>query len=105
MSKAISSVWFPSLEKLESRKRESKKEKEGSQHDAPRMKVVCFPCSGAEESMYTGEGTGSRRFNNDLIEFCFSDDAQLLALQYPGRGLRRNDPLISCIKELACECL
>lgn len=63
MDVQLISSWFPSLA-LFSQKPASGGIEGGS---CMKLRVVCFPASGCDESMYSSEGTGERRNKSALI--------------------------------------
>lgn len=54
----------------------------------PRFRVVCFHNAGSAASTYTGTRTGE----NPLVSHCEQKGGELLALELPGREMRRNEP-------------
>ena len=74
--------WFPGLER-------SRTSCNGRK---PRMRVLYFPNAGNQEDMFTSEGTGPRRQSSALLEWCKSNECEVLAVQYPGRANRKSEP-------------
>ena len=60
--------------------------------DRPNLRIICFANAGNAEDLYTNEGLGTRRIVSPLLEFCKKNKAELLSVQLPGRGSRRNEP-------------
>jgi surfactin synthase thioesterase subunit len=81
-------TWFPGLERSGTRCVLGK---------TPKLRILCFPNAGNMEDMYTHEGTGARRATSPLLEFAKTHEAEVLAVQYPGRGNRSKE---SCAFEI-----
>ena len=58
----------------------------------PTLRVLCFATAGKAEDSFTNEGLGERRNVSPLLTFCKNYKAELLSVQLPGRGSRRNEP-------------
>ena len=76
--------WFPGLERSGTRVK----------HGKPRLRVLCFTPAGSSEDMYTNEGIGKRRQESPLLAWCRANNAEVFALQLPGRGRRDKEPFI-----------
>lgn len=81
-------LWFPGLTRS------------GTQTEEPQGLVLCLPPSGGSEDLFTSEGTGRRRAPSPLLEVCRERQWELLAAQYPGRGTRRGEPLVTSAAEM-----
>ena len=75
----------------------SEAERDVSLGKTPKLRILCFPNAGNMEDMYTHEGTGARRATSPLLEFAKTHEAEVLAVQYPGRGNRSKE---SCAFEI-----
>ena len=60
--------------------------------ERPNLRVICFANAGNAEDLFTNEGLGERRIVSPLLTFCKNYKAELLSVQLPGRGSRRNEP-------------
>jgi medium-chain acyl-[acyl-carrier-protein] hydrolase len=70
-------------------------QRSGTQIDAPEipsLRVICFANAGNAEDLFTNEGVGERKIESPLLTFCRKFKAELLSVQLPGRGSRRNEP-------------
>ena len=70
-------------------------QRSGTQIDAPErpsLRVICFANAGNAEDLFTNEGVGERKIQSPLLTFCRKFKAELLSVQLPGRGSRRNEP-------------
>lgn len=88
-SSSVFSTWFPGLALSR------------TATENPRLLVLCFPNAGSAEDMYTSEGTGARRAQSPLLDWCRANGAQCLAAQYPGRALRNKEPFAGSAAQLA----
>ena len=70
-------------------------------HASPCLRILCIHGAGASAGVYTGSGTGARRANNPLSEFCKASNVDLLAAQLPGRELRRSEPSMQSCQDAA----
>ena len=83
-SQEVFEKWFPGLERSGTRVK----------HGKPRLRVLCFTPAGSSEDMYTNEGIGKRRQESPLLAWCRANNAEVFALQLPGRGRRDKEPFI-----------
>ena len=77
--------WFPGLERSGTRAKGGR----------PRLRVLCFTPAGSSEDMYTNEGIGKRRQESPLLAWCRANNAEVMALQLPGRGRRDKEAFIT----------
>ena len=66
----------------------------------PRARVLCFPCAGSGEDMYSKTGKG---VSNGLASMCTRQRVEMLAVQPPGRGNRRRDAFLPSAQAIAEE--
>ena len=64
------------------------------------MRLLCFANAGNEENLYTNEGLGPRKAPT-LLAWCRSNRVEMLAVQLPGRGLRRGEACCATVQEAA----
>jgi len=68
----------------------------------PKMRVVCFPCAGGSETIYTkAEFVKGKRQLHPLIGWAQRSDVEVLAVQPPGRDARQTERCAYSCKELA----
>lgn len=84
--------WFPGLDRSKTK------------CDIPKMRVVCFTNAGNEENVFTMEGIGARRVST-LLDFCRSNQVEMLAVQLPGRSARKEEPFFKTAQEAAAATL
>jgi len=72
--------------------------------ESPKMRLVCFTNAGNEENVYTNEGLGARKVST-LLEFCRTHQVEMLAVQLPGRGMRKSEPFFKTAQEAAAAVL
>jgi hypothetical protein len=66
--------------------------------ESPKLRLVCFPNAGSAENIYTKINRGKP---NTLIGWAKENAVEVLAVQPPGRELRRKEPCLGSCKELA----
>ena len=86
------SKWFPGLERSKTQSKE------------PKARLLCFPNAGNEENLYTNEGVGARKVDT-LLAHCRANGIEVLAVQLPGRGMRRKEAFITNAKAAAAALL
>ncbi len=71
-----------------------------------RLRILCFPSAGSAENIYTGLAVREKqRTPNKLMAWAAEADAEVLAVQYPGREQRRNEPFIKTCQAMAAALL
>ena len=92
ISDDVFDAWFPGLVRSGTKVSAGKK---------PRLRLLCFTPAGSSEDMYTNEGIGKRRQESPLLAWCRRNDAEVYALQLPGRGKRESEKRITSAQEVA----
>lgn len=87
---AVMKKWFPLYKPLAS----------------PRLRILCFPNAGSAENIYTGMANRNKqRAPNKLMAWAGEAQAEVLAVQYPGRENRRGEPFVKTCQEMAAALL
>jgi hypothetical protein len=78
----LQKLWFPSRNAVEK----------------PKMRLVCFPCAGGSESIYTkADRNGRVAVLNPLMKWAQENSVEVLAVQPPGRDRRLKESFLqSC---------
>ena len=79
-------LWFPGRERSGTKLAAGKRAK---------LRVLCFTPAGSSEDMYTNEGIGKRKQESPLLTWCRAHEAEVLAVQLPGRGKRDKEDFIT----------
>jgi len=66
----------------------------------PRARVLCFPCAGSGEDMYSKSGKSTY---NGLVSMCTRNRVEMLAVQPPGRGARGREAFLPSAQAIAEE--
>lgn len=70
--------------------------------DKPRLRILCFPSAGSAENIYTGLAVREKqRTPNKLMAWAVDAQAEVLAVQYPGREQRRKEPFVKSCQAMA----
>jgi len=57
----------------------------------PKFRIVCFHAAGTAETIWSGNGT-RQPDPNPFVKHCKAAGGELLACEFPGREMRRNEP-------------
>jgi hypothetical protein len=84
VSDAVFKTWFPAVHQTACAR--------------PKLRLVCFPNAGSAENIYTKINRGKP---NTLIGWAKENMVEVLAVQPPGREMRRKEPCLGSCKEIA----
>jgi len=87
-------LWFPALY------RDGIRSTKSNCKGKPKLRIICFPPAGCAEDMFSTEGTGARAAKSPLLEWARKFDADVLAVQYPGRNNRKGEKFALSIKDI-----
>jgi len=74
--------------------------------ERPRLRILCFPSAGSAENIYTGLAVREKqRAPNKLMAWATDAQVEVLAVQYPGREQRRNEPFANSCQAMAAALL
>jgi hypothetical protein len=74
--------------------------------EKPRLRILCFPSAGSAENIYTGLAVREKqRTPNKLMAWATDAQAEVLAVQYPGREQRRSEPFAKSCQAMAASLL
>lgn len=74
--------------------------------EKPRLRILCFPSAGSAENIYTGLAVREKeRTPNKLMAWATDAQAEVLAVQYPGREQRRKEPFAKSCQAMAAALL
>mmetsp|Transcript_12873 Transcript_12873/g.17592 ORF Transcript_12873/g.17592 Transcript_12873/m.17592 type:complete len:353 (-) Transcript_12873:228-1286(-) len=88
VSEELFTKWFPGLQRTKTKV------------DNPRMRLICFTNAGNEENVYSVEGVGARKVST-LLDWCRANNVEMLAVQLPGRGARKEERCLNSTSEVA----
>ena len=92
-TKQLSELWFPAAAR------------QGRVAD-PKLRVLCFHNAGSAESMYTQPYVKNRqRVPNELLAWAGVNQAEILAVQLPGREARRGEAALRSCQSVAAALL
>jgi len=92
-------TWFPALYREGTRSTKYKYTNEKPKLK-PKLRIICFPPAGCAEDMFSTEGTGERAKKSPLLEWARRSEADVLAVQYPGRNNRKKEKFVTSIKDI-----
>lgn len=98
--------WFPSLSRQQDPNVINSGAASFTASLSCKMLVICFPNAGSDESMYTSEGTAMRKIHSPLLEWAAQTshgekNAEILAVQLPGRGFRSRERVFTSAQSIA----
>jgi surfactin synthase thioesterase subunit len=104
--------WFPGFERANApqatfslKKNGDKEFGEKRKEQKVRARVLCWPNAGNAEDVFTSERARVdgvfRNIPSPLVSWCRSNDAELLAVQLPGRAARAKEPAFVSARDAA----